>query len=366
MSPVHFASIVHVMGWPSQQYGSFERFLVTLAESCAAAGAETHLVFTDPPASRDFVRDCAARIHALASPRGPWDPRFAARLARLLRRTRATHVHAHYGPDAYQAVAVARLSDVHRRLTTKHQVPSGSALSAMRHRWLAAQVDTVFAVSFAVGEQLISLGVPREKVDVCHLGVDARAYRRPEEVRARSREALGVAPGQRVVLSTSLLRPGKGVEVLPRLADELDDALVLAAGGGPLRERLELMARRLELSERRFRLLGVRADVPELLAAADLFVLPTSQSEGFPLGVIEAVAAGVPVVASNLSDLGRVLGGAALLVAPGDAEALIAACRTVLDQPGLAASLRERGKALAANELDVRRAAEHHVRTYLE
>ncbi|MDQ5809101.1 MAG: hypothetical protein M3320_10535, partial [Actinomycetota bacterium] len=68
-------SIVHVMGWRSQQYGSFERFLVKVARECAARGAETHLVFPEPPAAEAFVHDVEAQVHLVPLARHPFDPR---------------------------------------------------------------------------------------------------------------------------------------------------------------------------------------------------------------------------------------------------------------------------------------------------
>jgi hypothetical protein len=63
--------IVHVMGWSSQQYGSFERFLVALARHCVEVGAVLHLVFHEPPASRRFVGDVEAEIHVVPEARSP-------------------------------------------------------------------------------------------------------------------------------------------------------------------------------------------------------------------------------------------------------------------------------------------------------
>src|SRR3954452_11016739 len=232
------ASIVHVMGWRSQQYGSFERFLVALCARCSREGLDSHLVFHEPPASREFERDCPAGFHVLGPPRGP---AFARDLRRTLREAGATHLHAHFGADAYAALAVARASGVRRRFTTKHIVPGASwrSLSPLRHRWLAAQVDTFFAVSEEVGRGLVAVGVPERKVVVSHLGVDGERYRPDAERRAATRAKLGIDESERLVLSTSHLRPGKGVELLPALARELaadpGAVRVVAAGGGPLR-----------------------------------------------------------------------------------------------------------------------------------
>jgi glycosyltransferase involved in cell wall biosynthesis len=361
-------AVVHVMGWPSRQYGSFEWFLVALAEGCEGHGLRTHLVFPAPPTSTAFVSDVAAGLHVIPSPRHPGDPRFAVRLARVLHRTGATHLHAHFGVDAYHALAVATPLQV-RRFATKHITPGTArrTLSRTRHRWLANRVERLFAVSRAVADGLAALGADPAKLEVCYLGIDPDAYRPVPAAPEAVRRELGLGAAA-IVLSTSHLRPGKGVETLPRLAADLRadgrDVVVLAAGDGPLAGDLRRAAEALGVGAH-FRLLGPRLDVPRLLAAADVVVFPTSGAEGLPLGPLEALAAGTPLVASAVSDLPVLLPGAALLVPPGDGTALAAAAGRLLDDPRLRAELAERGRRLVRERLSVRSAVDRHVRHYL-
>jgi len=362
--------IVHVMGWSSQQYGSFERFLVALCDRCRQEGIESHLVFQAPPASERFVADVEAAIHVLPAARQVGDPPQFAQTLRLLRRIRPTHLHAHFGYDSYNALAAARLLGIRRRYTTKHIVPSSQwwELPGPRHRWLARQVEVFWTVSHWVAEQLRALGVPDAKIEVCHLGVDPDAYRPDAEARARVRAHLGIADGTRALLSTSHLRPGKGTELLPPLAAALaadpGGAAVLAAGGGPLEQALRDDARARGLDDGAFRLLGVREDVPELLAAADGFLFTTQANEGMGLGVLEALAAGVPVVAAAVSDIGRLPSDVVRLVPQGDADALTSACRELLADPDAAARVN-RGRELVREQFSVEAAVEAHVRRYL-
>jgi glycosyltransferase involved in cell wall biosynthesis len=360
-------AVLHVMGWRSQQYGSFERFLVALADACGRAGLSTHLVFNAPVASEAFLRDVNADVHAIPSPASPVDPRFPIRFARLVRRVRPSHLHVHFGPDSYQALAVAALARVPRRFATKRIVPARSRSSSLRHRWLAAQVERFFTVSESVRDDLVALGVPASKVEACYHGIDSDAYRPNPEAGRRTREALGIAADARVVLTTSHLRPGKGVEALPPLAAALSErpggVVVLAAGAGPLANELRQEAARLGVPDGALRLLGVREDVPELLAASDLHLFPTTGTEGFASAPLEALSAGVPVVATAVSDVPRLLSEVAIVVAPGDLEGMVSACREVLD--GVHGDLGARGRALVVEHLSVRRAAELHLEAYL-
>jgi len=328
-------------------------------------------VFQTDPASTAFVADVEAEIHVVPPARQLGDPRHVAQTSQLLRRLRPTHLHAHFGYDSYNALAIAPLLGIQRRFTTKHIVPSNSRweLPGLRHRWLARQVEVFWAVSNWVGEQLLALGVPRERVEVCHLGVDLRTYQPNPELRERTRAALGIGKETRVVLSTSHMRPGKGTELLPGLAAELTarsrDVVLLAAGDGPLRERLQSEARTLGLDENRLRLLGVREDIPALLAAADMFVFTTQANEGMALGVIEALATGVPVVACAVSDIAQMPEDALALVPQGDAVALAAACQRLLSDQAVATALADRGRRFANERFSVDHAVDVHVRRYL-
>ena len=365
--PVPGPVVVHLMGWRSQQYGSFERFLARLADGVAGSGGRMHLVFREPPASRAFVDDVDADVHVIPAAAGPADRRYVGRVRGLLRALEPTHLHAHFGLDAYLALATARAMGVPHRLFTKHIRPgSWRTLAPVHHRWLAAQVEAMLAVSEEVAEDLAGVGVPRSKLHVVRLGVDPGAYRVDPAAGAAVRAQLGIEEGRKVVLSTSHLRPGKGVELLPPLAAALADdpggTVLLAAGDGELRDALAADARDRDLGDDAFRLLGVREDVPALLAAADAFVFTTDTSEGLGLGPLEALASGVPVVASAVSDLPRLLGGGARMVTPGDAGALVAATREALAEgrtPERDALVRE---ALA--RVDPANAVRDHLRLY--
>src|SRR5262249_34579054 len=143
------------------------------------------------------------------------------------------------------------------------------------------------------------------------------------EERAAARTALGIAESVWVVAFVGRLAPEKAPEVLLRAAEGLD-VVVLLAGDGPLRTHLEREARS---GAARFR--GFVPEVGRVLAAADVLALP-SRTEGLPMAVLEAMGAGVPVVASAVGSLPEVLAeGAGLLVPPGEVEALREALRRI-------------------------------------
>jgi glycosyltransferase involved in cell wall biosynthesis len=155
-----------------------------------------------------------------------------------------------------------------------------------------------------------------------------------------------------LLLAVGNLYPVKGhihlLEALALLTARYPTAHLAIAGRGALEPALRARATELGIA-RRVHLLGLRSDVPDLLAAADVYVLP-SLSEGLPLSLLEAMFAGCPIVASPVGEVPDALaaGEAGLLVEPGDATGLAAAIGRLLDDPSLARLLGARAGLRAA------------------
>jgi glycosyltransferase involved in cell wall biosynthesis len=156
--------------------------------------------------------------------------------------------------------------------------------------------------------------------------------------------ATGRAP---VIGSVGRLTEQKGYDLLVRALPGLLGATVVLVGDGPQRGALEELAARLGVADR-LRITGWSADPRRHLAAFDVFALP-SHWEGMPLGILEAMHAGLPVVASDVGSVAEAVsdGETGLLVAPGDAEALCASLAGLLAAPQLRARMGARGRAVA-------------------
>ena len=164
----------------------------------------------------------------------------------------------------------------------------------------------------------------------------------PADPRARIRAEFGAAQGQPIVLGAGRLAPQKGFGLLldaaARWGDIRPEPLLVIAGEGPLAAGLRSRAASLGLA---VRFAGHRSDIPSLLAAADVFVLPSTW-EGQSLILQEALRAGLPVVATRVGGNAELTGeDAAVLVPPGDPQRLADAVRAVLGDPALAARLRQ-------------------------
>ncbi|MGK3208882.1 glycosyltransferase [Amycolatopsis sp. MEPSY49] len=219
------------------------------------------------------------------------------------------------------ASLVARLATRRPVVTVFHGVADDDVPAAVRI--LRRTSRQVVAVSPATAGRLTGAGLPDPVV------IRNAVFARPPVFgRAEVRASLGVPARTPVALCLARLEPQKRHDVLLDAWAAVDgDAVLWLAGDGSLRAGLE---RRAEALGRRVEFLGTRTDVADLLAAADVTVL-TSDWEGLPLAVLESLAAGRPVVATDVGGVGDVLAdGGGLVVPPGDPAATAAALTTLL------------------------------------
>ncbi|ARQ69713.1 glycosyltransferase [Streptomyces marincola] len=233
---------------------------------------------------------------------GNGDTSAALRLARLIRRGRYDLVHTHlYRACVYGRVA-ARLAGVRAVVATEHSLgqdriegralnPANLALYLATERFGAATV----AVSGAVAGRLRALGVPERRIHVVPNGIEPARFRFDAAARRAVRGRLGL-PGHAVVVGgVGRLVPGKRFDVLLRALARLPEHVWLVlAGAGPERASLDALAVRLGVA-RRVVFAGDVGDVAGVLSALDVFVSPSAE-ETFGLAVVEALAAGLPVL----------------------------------------------------------------------
>jgi len=303
-----------------------------------------------------FVREAAEQsglefvhLEHLRRPVSPWrDLRGFVELYRLLRRHRPDLLHA----SSSKAGVIGRLAAVAARVPVRIFTVHGWAFSAhsgaasVLYRWADRIAGRATTATICVSQ--------RERAD----GLRARTCRADRTVvipNAVDVDAYPQSPLERAVprlISVGRLAAPKDWSTLLSALTELDPetfAELVIVGDGPERERVEHEVKMRSLG--RLRLLGERDDVPDLLSDADVFVL-ASRSEGLPLSVVEAMAAGLPVVASDVGGLHELVrnGETGVLVPPGDPAALADALRPLLVDRELRRRLgsagRERAKAL--------------------
>jgi len=286
-------------------------------------------------------------------------------LARVFSRERVDLVHLHTGRATWLGGLAAALGG-RPAITTRRM--DRRVRRGLRTRWIYRRlVRRAAAISPAVARALEDGGVPRERVVVIPSSVDPEAVR-PTRSREEMRAALDVAPGTSLLLTLASLVPRKGIDVLlaalaePELAEA--DLTLCVAGDGP--ERAALERRAAELTHD-VRFLGRRDDGADLLAACDVFVLP-SRREGLGVAALEALAAGRPVVASRVGGLAETVrdGETGLVVEPGDAGALATALARLARDPELGGRLGAEGAARVAEQHAPARMVAAYVALYAE
>lgn len=238
-------------------------------------------------------------------------------------------------------------------------------------RFLYTQsVDTVVAISTGVRAALLAGAVPAARIRLIPSGIDTARFTHDPTVRAQVRQAYGFGDHETVVLSVGALVERKGHPTLLAAAHQLKSQGLqlryLVCGEGALRVTLEAEARALGLTHEVL-FAGFCSDVPGALAAADLFV-HVPLHEGLGVAVIEALAAGLPVVASQVGGIPELIDGrtTGLLIPPQNAAALAAALQRLASDPLWAAHLGRNGQALVRARFDVAAMAQANERLYME
>ena len=276
------------------------------------------------------------------------------RIAAALRGAAIDVLHTHGGVAGLYGRLAAKKAGIPAIVHTLHGIhylhyrnPLAKRASIILERRLSRSTAAVIFVSQAdlqVGMKLRL--VPAGKCRLIRNGVDPAGLI-PDFDRAAKKNELGSA-GRPLVVAVSRLHRQKGLKHLlravPLIREEVPAVKIVVAGGGPLESKLTSQVRRLRIEES-ISLLGERKDVREVLAAADVFVLP-SLWEGLPYVLIEAAALGKPIVAADIDGVREVIrsGETGILVPPRDPGRLAAALILLLKDQDLACKLGERAK----------------------
>jgi sugar transferase (PEP-CTERM/EpsH1 system associated) len=338
--------------------GGLEKLLVEFARHADRRRFDLHFIslgHRGPVA--DDIEAAGWPVTALGVPAG-LHPGLALRLMRAFRRERTDVVHTHDDRPHLYGTLAGRLAGVRRVIHTRHgRSPGLSRRQDALVRLAAAWVDRFVCVSRDGARLALCRGVPARKVCTVTNGIDMARF------------------------SCHGPRPGGPAVIVARLSPEKDHATLLracavavreepsfrlqVAGNGPLREDLLGLAGELGLTES-VRFLGAVRDVPGLLAGAGLFVL-SSLSEGMSLTLLEAMASGLPVVATRVGGNPEVVadGLTGLLVPPADPPALAAALVRLWRDPAAGHRMGREGRARAERHFDVRAMVASYERMYL-
>lgn len=293
------------------------------------------------------------------------------RLGRLVRGLRPDVVHSrNWG--AFDAVVAARLAGVRTVVHGEHgrEAADPQGLDPRRNRLrrlLAPLVSRFVTVSLDLRRWLvITVGIPAHKVVTIHNGVDTARFSPADSSEAR--EALGLPIGATVIGTIGRLDPVKDqaglIEAFSGLAESGSSPILAIVGEGPSRPALEEQILRRGLSQR-VRLFGERRDVATALRAFDVFVLP-SRAEGMSNTILEAMASGLPVVATDVGGNPELVEPETTgrLVPPGDPHALEAALRGYVADAYLRRSQGKAGRERVIQQFSLDRMAQAHAGLY--
>lgn len=346
--------ILHISS--ARALGGGERHLADLVNALARRGHEVHVALAPHSPLRAELSELPARNIITLPLRNALDVPSAHELARLVRRLEIEIVHAHMARDyPLASYATRRAARSARLVITRHVLFPLNRL----HSWTLSHVARVIAVSGAVARSLQSQHIfPADKIVVISNGIDLHRFDKAALSTDRSvfRRSLGVAPERLLVGTIGEINQLKGQDEFLRaaslLARDFPAADFVIAGEdfsrtGEHRARILKLISELELKER-VHLTGWLKDVAPLLHALDIFV-SASRTESFGLAIVEALASGVPVVATATEGAREVLSGGetGLLVPINDTGQLAKAIARLLADTAERERLGARGRAVA-------------------
>lgn len=344
-------------------YGGAQQVLYLL-EGLHARGIQNVLAC---PRGCDLSRAAApfAEVHGLPM-YGDLDVTMAFRLFRLMGRVRPdiVHLHSRIGADVMGGIA-ARLRGLPVVYSRRQDNPEARLAVDLKYRLH----DRVIAISQGIAEVKLAEGLAQGKLRVVRSVVDARPYQRPPEPQWL-RSEFGLPQDARVIAVIAQLIERKGhlvlLEALPELVRAFPTLRVLFLGKGPLEARIKETIHKQHLEDI-VHMAGFRKDLARILPALDLVVHPAVR-EGLGVSLLQASAAGVPIVACRAGGIPEAVrdGENGLLVPPRDIGALRDAIARVLSDAELARKLGQGGRDLIAREFSLDSMVEGNLSVYRE
>ena len=370
--------LLHIVG--DSSFGGAAKIILRLAQTMRAEGwhvdvLTTNSVFHDAAAQHDVGVVSLDVIRREIRPW--WDLRGLVRLYRFLRREGYLVVHTHTSKAGFVGRLAAWLAGVPVILHTAHgfafheRSPRAKrAFYCTLERFASRWCDRIVSVSEFHRRWALMLRIcGTKKISAIPNGIACQSPHLPAST-VVWRRTLAALPSDLIVLTTGRLAPEKGLEYLIEAASLLRHSRpafrFVLAGDGPLRAQLEELAESLGVT-RHVEFLGYRDDISDLLAACDLVVLP-SLREGLSIALLEAMAAGKPIVTTQIGSNSAVASQAdmALLVPPGDPQTLCAAILRCGRDPALRARLGTNARLLFERHYTEERMLNSYRKLYID
>ena len=291
-----------------------------------------------------------------------FDKQAAKALAELCRAWDIDLIHCHYLREHYTALLAKRYNKKIRVVYTNHFVLENDWITRLSNHWMDKRQDQMIAVCNKGREQLIANGWSGDRIQVIFNAVDPQAWA-GDRSGSTLRSELELPEDRFVMLCASRFAEDKGhkylIDSVKRLTQLTDRPFTLVlAGDGPLLSTAKTQVKELGLEEQ-VKFIGFRKDVKNLYKGSDLYV-NSSKHEALSFLIIEAMAAGLPVIATDMGgnpDIVNDQTGCGLLVTYDDPNSMAAAIRRFLEDPAFAAACRERALSAIEERFEVHKMA---------
>lgn len=346
-------------------------YFANLGRGLQARGVTVSGVSLIDPTTPGWLQDIGGEYLCLNARRKTTYPRAVLQLAHWLRKRSVDIVQTHLVDGAIAGIAAARLARTPVAILTRHHTEEVEMIGTRLHVWcdrvLSARADRVVVLSQAVKTHMVEReGAPADKIDVIYQGFDFAALAATDDDRRRVRAQLGL-DGSFVIGCVARFFRTKGhshlLAAARELAREIPTLKVLLLGGGD-RASIEAMVRENNLEDRVI-FAGYRRDVPACMRAMDVVVHP-SLTEAFCQTVVEALAAGAPLIATNVAAAPEVVtdGVHGFLVPPADPAAIAAAVFRVYRDPALARRMADEGRRSVTARFTIDRMVTKQIECY--
>lgn len=297
-----------------------------------------------------------------------FDRKAAKALAELCREWDIDLVHCHYLREHYTALLAKRYNKKIRVVYTNHFVLANGFVTRLSNRLLDRRQDQMIAVCNKGREQLIQNGWGGERIQVVFNGVDLEAWTGEGST---LRAELGIPDDRFVMLCASRFAHDKGhaylIRSLKRLTELTDKPFTMVlAGDGELLEPTRTLARELGLTEEQVKFIGFRKDIKNLYKGADLYI-NSSQHEALSFLIIEAMAAGLPCVITDMGGNRDILEGpeqGGLLAVYDDPESMAQCMKRFLEDPAFLARCRENAGRNIQERFEIHKLAQDTYQVY--
>ena len=342
--------------------GGAETLLCDLVPALMQLGAQVDILCLSGltfPLEKELAMKGIKAVHT--APQSPYSPLQIFGVKKQILAGNYDVIHSHLFPAQLWTVIGARMANANVPLvTTEHNTWNRRRREWFRplDRWMYRRYSAIACIGAATESALQAWisGDPLPSRVILN-GINVERFSHATCLSDFQPSAKTVT----TLMCVASLNDRKGQEVLLQAASLLPDTEVWLVGEGPKRTDLERLVKELHLGER-VRFLGNRRDIPDLLHAADIYVQP-SHWEGFGIATVEAMAAGLPVVASNVAGLREVVGDAGLLFAPGSVSDLKECIARLVSKPDLRQEVASRA-SLRARQFSIDSTATEYLQLY--